>query len=109
MKCLIITMCFLILASLSVSAQQITLKGQASIHNSAYTTGEIKYVHNANITAPYTSPDDTDSEGRFNLSFVGIAKGTALQLKVEKDGLEVVNEREIQSIILGRKSNVKVL
>ena len=99
---------FLLLISLYVQAQQITLSGQVSIHNSGFQTGKIIYVQNANVTAPYTSPDDTDVEGKFNLEFVGIAEGTALQIQVEKQGLEVVNERTLQSVILGRRSNVKV-
>ena len=102
---------FLFLSILSpffLTAQQITLGGQVSIHNSGYQTGKIIYVQNANVNAPFTSPDDTDVEGKFNLEFVGIAEGTALQIEVDKQDLEVVNERTLQSIILGRRSNVKV-
>ena len=89
-------------------AQQITLKGQAFIHNSKYETGSIKYVPNAFAMAPYSDTDETDIEGKFGLTFVGLDRGTEVKVRIEKSGLEVVNEHDLQQVIIGRKSVLRV-
>ena len=98
----------LLLIPLTVYGQEIELKGQVSIHNSLYNTGEIEYVPNAYVSAPFTNPDDTDDEGRFSLEFVGIDGGTQVDLTVEKAGLEVVNAYELQRVLIGRKLSLGV-
>ena len=61
----------LILSGINLVAQEITLKGQVSIHNSKYETGSITYVSNAYASAPFAGSDDTDELGKFGLTFTG--------------------------------------
>lgn len=97
-----------ILAICSVKAQQVFLNGQVSVHNSKYATGTIEYVENASISAPFTKPASTDDEGKFQLEFVGIDPGTSLKLQAEKSGLEVVNQYDLQKVIIGRKTPLRI-
>lgn len=97
-----------LLVSTIASGQQISLKGQITIHNSKYNTGELKFVPNAYLTAPFTKPANSDSEGNFNLEFVGLDPGTSIQLQVEKSGLEVVNAYDLQDVVISRKVPVRV-
>ena len=105
---IIIAALIFILASFPLYTQQITLDGQVSIHNSKYTTGNIQYVKDAYVQAPFATPDDTDVEGRFCLVFVGIESGVSVKVTVEKAGLEVVNSYDLEQVILGRKSLLRV-
>lgn len=89
-------------------AQQIPLKGRISIHNSKYNSGEIQYVENAQITAPFTTPTTSDSQGRFDLSFVRVQIGHSVDISVNKAGLEVVNKYDLQRVILGREPSLRV-
>lgn len=83
-------------------SQQIKLNGQLSIHNSKYNTGKIEYVKDVYITAPFAKPATSDDNGQFELEFVGIDAGTPVKVQVEKEGLEVVNDYELQRVVLGR-------
>ncbi|NNM24229.1 MAG: tetratricopeptide repeat protein [Flavobacteriaceae bacterium] len=98
----------ILLVSSTASAQQIDLKGQVSIHNSKYETGAIKYVQDAYVSAPFTKPANSDNEGKFNLSFVGLDGGTAVGLQVEKAGLEVVNGYDLEKVVINRKRPLRV-
>ena len=89
-------------------AQQIQLRGTVAVHNSKYETGEVKYVQNAYIRAPFTMPAASDVAGEFVLEFVGLASGTALKIEAEKAGLEVVNTRELEEVVLGRKFPLRI-
>ena len=86
----------LIFFSGTAYGQEISLVGQVSIHNSLYNTGQIEFVSNVYVIAPFTNPDDTDELGRFTLSFVGLERGTQIELSVEKAGYEVVNAYDLQ-------------
>ncbi len=90
------------------ASQNIVLKGQVSIHNSKYRTGQIEYVANAFVNSPFSAPDNTDENGNFHLEFVGIPKGSTIELSVEKYGLEVVNKRDLENVILGRKTSINI-
>ena len=89
-------------------AQQIQLRGTVAVHNSKYETGEVRYVHNAYMSAPFTVPAASDVAGEFVLEFVGLAPGTALKIEAEKAGLEVVNTRELEEVVLGRKFPLRI-
>ncbi|GJM31789.1 MAG: hypothetical protein DHS20C18_07900 [Saprospiraceae bacterium] len=99
---------FCLLLFFAGRSQQITLRGQVSIHNSQFRTGQIEYVKNAFVSAPFTTPDDTDDLGLFHLEFVGLDAGTSVKLDLEKVGLEVINQRDLQDVIIGRKNPLKV-
>lgn len=91
-----------------LSAQQTTLSGQVSIHNSKYTTGKIKRVANVYISAPFTKPANTDQQGQFNLEFVGLDPGTSVKVQAEKNGLEVVNQYDLNHVIIARKAPLRI-
>ncbi|MGH1363201.1 MAG: tetratricopeptide repeat protein [Calditrichia bacterium] len=107
MKCPI-TALILLLLTICAYSQQITLNGQVSIHNSQYRTGSIQYVTDAYVSAPFTTPDATDEEGRFGLEFVGIDAGSSVKVNVERANLEVVNAYDLLKVILGRKPLLRV-
>jgi hypothetical protein len=92
----------------SLYAQQVELRGTVAVHNSKYETGEVIYVQNAYLSAPFTVPATSDVEGVFVLEFVGLASGTALKIEAEKAGLEVVNTRELEEVVIGRKFPLRI-
>jgi len=92
----------------NVYSQQLVLEGQVSVHNSKYNTGEIEYVQNASIIAPFTKPATTDINGNFQLEFVGLDPGTAIKLQAEKSGLEVVNQYNLQQVIISSKLPLRI-
>jgi hypothetical protein len=86
----------------------VELRGTVAVHNSKYETGEVIYVQNAYLSAPFTVPATSDVEGVFVLEFVGLASGTALKIEAEKAGLEVVNTRELEEVVIGRKFPLRI-
>ena len=100
---IILTSLFFILVINHCLCQQIDLDGRVSIHNSHYRTGQIEYVQGAYVEAPFAGSTSSDIQGEFTLTFQGIAGGTAIQLSVEKEGLEVVNRYDLERVILGQK------
>ena len=95
-------------ASLPLVAQEIALKGQVSIHNSKYRTGTIDLVQNAFVQADSAGSVNTDVNGNFKLIFSGISIGTSVTIKIEKAGLEIVNQNDLQDVVLGRRIPLKV-
>ncbi|MEM9931740.1 MAG: hypothetical protein AAF840_18185, partial [Bacteroidota bacterium] len=89
-------------------AQQIDLQGQVYILNSLYQTGQIKYVEGAAIQAAFAGETRSDADGQFGLTFSGLENGSLVDLTVEKAGLEVVNERDVLNVVLGRKQPLKI-
>lgn len=109
MKRMIWILCLLLLQdSVTVMAQMIVLDGQVSILNSGYRTGTIEYVSNAVVTASFAAPASTDVAGRFALAFVAKDSGVSVGIAVEKAGLEVVNGRELQDVVVGRQLPLRV-
>lgn len=96
------------LTSTSIYPQQLTLKGQVSVHNSKYDTGTIEFVQNASIMAPFTKPATTDINGNFQLVFVDLDHGTSISLQAEKYGLEVVNQHDLLQVIISRKLPLRI-
>ncbi|MCB0583633.1 MAG: hypothetical protein KDD10_30415, partial [Phaeodactylibacter sp.] len=99
-------LCFCL--AVALQAQQITLRGRVSIHNSRYHAGNIEYVAGACASAPFTTPVSTDEDGSFQLEFVGLDINTEVQITIEKAGLEVVNASELQRVIIGQKTPLRV-
>jgi tetratricopeptide (TPR) repeat protein len=99
---------FPIIGSAFVAAQSITLPGAVVVQNSAYETGTRQYISDAGVRAPMSKPVTTDRSGKFVLKFSGVASGTPVRLTVSKPGYEVVNAREVQSVILGRIPVVEI-
>ncbi|HRH68518.1 MAG TPA: tetratricopeptide repeat protein [Flavobacteriales bacterium] len=90
-------------------AQSLPLSGTVTIQNSAYETGKKVYVSDARIRAPFAKATTSDRQGAFTLAFVGVARGTAVPITVEKTGLEVVNMRELQQVVAGGSAGVQVV
>jgi tetratricopeptide (TPR) repeat protein len=109
MNAKLIFVCLLFLMYLnSGQTQEITLRGQASIHNSLYNTDTLEYVSNVFVSAPYTTSGVTDSEGKFKLVFTGVPEGTSIALSAEKAGYEIVNQRDLLHVVLGRKMPLRI-
>ena len=89
-------------------AQQAQVEGRVSIHNSKYRTGEVQYVPNTYITAFQAQPANSDNEGKFQLTFVGLPPGTSVSLAPEKQGLVVVNGYELDRVVIDQKEPVRV-
>lgn len=108
MKKLIITFSLYIITNILLIAQQVELNGNVLIHNSKYNSGSIQYVKDAEVTAEFSTPSLTDINGLFNLKFIGLENGVSINLSVSKAGFEIVNERDLLHVIIGRKSNLNV-
>ena len=91
---------------------QIDLKGVVSVQNSKVNTGKSVYVPNAQVSSQNAQPNTTDNEGKFMLRFSGIESGRQVQILVTPYGVYkdyvVVNEKELQSITLGRLTPIGV-
>lgn len=107
-KTLLYIWSILLSINFSLTAQEITLKGQVSIHNSKYETGTIEYVQDAYVKATFAGVVDTDVKGNFSLIFSGIEEGTSVEVDVEKIGLEVVNKKDLQEVVIGRLTPIKI-
>ncbi|MEL6865735.1 MAG: tetratricopeptide repeat protein, partial [Bacteroidota bacterium] len=105
-----LSICLLLLMSINSFAQQVDLSGQISIHNSKYEskTKTIRYVADAQVTAPYGGADISDVKGRFDLAFVGIEKGNSITIDVDKYGLKVVNQKDLIDVVLGRTTLLRI-
>lgn len=64
-----------------------------------------KPVANVSITANGTNSVRTDANGEFVLTFRESKIGEIVVLRIEKDGWEVVNEKEIKTVIIPTKPN----
>ena len=97
-----------VLLAVSGMAQQSSLQGRVSIHNSKYKTGQIQYVPDTYITAFQAKPANSDSQGKFQLTFVRLPPGTSVSVAPEKQGLVVVNSYELERIVVNQKDPVRV-
>ncbi len=102
---LLLTFCLSIISGFS---QLMELTGKVVIHNSQYKTGKTEYVQNAYVSADFATPDDTDETGVYNLNFQGLANGTSVELSAEKEGLEVVNNRDLLDVVIPRNRELTI-
>ena len=105
---------FIVIFGITIGAiaQQIPLKGVVTVQNSKTYTGNTQYVKNAEITHPNAKSDVTDDDGKFTLNITGLQKNIQTQIEVTLHGTYrdyvVVNEKELQSITLGRVTPVGI-
>ena len=102
----------LVLIALQVTAQNdISLPGLVVIQNSKYTTGKVEYVPGANVRSTVKSiPTTSDANGKFTLIFSDKPFGDIARILVSKEGMELVNEKELEAAaIVGRLSPLKVV
>ncbi len=90
-------------------AQSMSLPGSVVIQNSEYETGHRQYVSDASIRAPFAKAITTDKDGQFALAFAGMESGTPVRLTVSRPGLEVVNSKETDHVIIGRTPRINVV
>lgn len=86
----------------STFAQQASLYGTVSIQNSEYNTGTREYVSKALVSGDFSKDKFTDSEGNFRIEFVGLKILDTTNIKISKNGLEVVNKNALREIVVGR-------
>ncbi len=82
-------------------AQQGTVKGIVTIHNSSFNNnGKISLVQDAQVEAFYVKnkPVLTDANGTFNLKIMSDKPVEKVRLKVHKDGFIVLNKTELSTI-----------
>ncbi|MDX2248676.1 MAG: tetratricopeptide repeat protein [Bacteroidia bacterium] len=83
-----LTTALLLLLCLRLSAQ--TLPGRVTLQNSGR-----KPVPGATVKASLSNSTQTAADGSFSLSFAGKAPGYDVVLEIEKEGLEVVNKKDL--------------
>ena len=90
----------LLFAVLTLSAQQSSISGVVSIHNSEYETGKRQYVQNAQVEDDFEKAQSTTtaSDGSFKLVFVKVDEKTSVNLILKKEGLQVVNIDALSAI-----------
>ena len=90
----------LLLLAFSLQAQQTSISGIVSIHNSKYETKTKEYVHLAEVEDDFdkATPATTDKNGLFKLIYVGVPEKERVNFSVKKEGLEVVNLDKLEAI-----------
>lgn len=84
---------FFLCFPLMLSAQQTTISGIVSVHNSEYETGKRQYVQDAQVEVELekTEAQSTDAQGNFKLALPNVPQKTNTQLIVKKESWQVVN------------------
>lgn len=100
---------FFMVVGVYAGAQSIPLTGTVAIQNSQYETGKRQYVKGASVRASFAKAATTDKQGQFALDFVGVMFGTPVRLSVSHASLTVVNMREMDQVIVGRKDPLVVV
>jgi len=108
MKHLVIGLCGIIMLAGGLSGQQNSIWGRVYVHNSKTHTGEFQFLSNVEVLAPQSSGSISDSEGYFELNFVGLATGESVWVKAEKPDWEVVNLRALRRVAVGQLAECKV-
>ena len=85
---------------LTLTAQQSSVSGVVSIHNSEYETGKRQYIQNAQVEDDFqkANAQTTDANGRFQMTYVSIAEKTTVNLLLKKEGLQVVNTDALSAV-----------
>lgn len=88
----------------------IALPGVIVLHNSQYNTGHKEYVAFASVKSTgKCTPALSDSKGEFRLIFSDKPAGDAATIFVSKEGLEVVNVKDLEeATVIGRLSPLKI-
>lgn len=83
--------------------QTIEFKGLVYEHNSKTKTGKLKLISDAQVIIPRSVPVTTDASGKFKTVSDGLKVGESVEVKLVKDGFQVVNSKELENVIVGRK------
>ncbi|HEY0058830.1 MAG TPA: tetratricopeptide repeat protein, partial [Flavisolibacter sp.] len=95
----LLLICFAIL-SIKTQAQQSSIRGVVSIHNSETYTGKRQYVVNAQVEDDFkkATPAVTDINGQFELVYVGVPEKASVSFQVKKPSLQVVDPTKLLAI-----------
>lgn len=91
----------LLLFTLTLHAQELSVYGNVYIHNSKTDTGELKTIQNAQIFIPRGIPTSTDVNGYFKCFGEGYKLGSFTELIISKKGFVIVNENELKKVPIG--------
>ncbi len=104
-------LCFVCSVFINAHAQNdISLPGVIAMQNSHYKTGHKIYIAAANVkSTTKCTPTTSDSKGEFTLVFSDKPAGDAVTVFVDKDGLEVVNDKDLEeAAIVGRLAPLQI-
>lgn len=108
MKSLSFLFFFIVCNSILSFCQLTKIKGVVSIQNSRQATGRIRYVYNAEIDEAFgRGTTTTDSEGRFEISLVGVNENESVSLSIKKEGFEVINSEALR-VVANQKDVIKI-
>ena len=95
-----IVLFLIIQGNFTLHAQQGTVKGIVTIHNSSFNNnGKMSFVQDAQVEAFYVKnkPVLTDANGLFHLKIVSDKPTEKVRLKVQKEGFIVLNKTELST------------
>lgn len=93
-----------------IAQQDVKLPGVVVELNSAFNTGKVIYLSNAEIKAAGAAPQLSDAQGEFTLIFADKPIGNVAKIYASKNGYEVVNHEVIkEAAVMGRNSPLKVV
>jgi tetratricopeptide (TPR) repeat protein len=94
----VIILSWFLLFSFLTNAQQYQLNVRISMQNSRVNNGPIEYVKDAKVSNELSPAKVTDYKGRVELNFMDVGPNSFVNLKVEKEGYEVVNKKVLTNI-----------
>lgn len=93
-----------------IAQQDVKLPGVVVELNSAFNTGKVIYLSNAEIKAAGAAPQLSDAQGEFTLIFADKPIGNVAKIYASKNGYEVVNHEVLkEAAVMGRNNPLKVV
>lgn len=103
-----ITLIFFLLISSEFIAQNIVFHGVVYEHNSKTKTGQLKLISDVQVIIPKSVPVTSDVKGKFKTFSDGLNIGESVSVKLIKNGYQVVNYKELETVFVGRKDDLIV-
>ena len=109
-KTLFIFILNLLLLTNTSFSQTKTIKGQVILHNSKSKNGRVQFIKDVKLESLSSNTVLSDNKGRFKLELNRkVDINEPLFLKIEKDGYEVVNHRDIKYFFMDNKNWLKII
>jgi len=110
MRVVFIVLSLIYFFSKNGNAQQSTLAGIVSIHNSQTETGKRQYVQYATVKDKLNRAQQvlTSINGEFDLVYIDSPSGISVKISVSKEGLGVVNSNNDLKAVLGQLDTMRV-
>lgn len=96
------------LFAISLFCQSVSFTGVIYEHNSKTNTGSLKGLANSQVTIPYSVPVISDNKGSFKTETEGFKVGESTKIKIRKSGYEIVNEKELNDVVVGKQNDIIV-